>query len=181
MEIKEIQSIIESLLFASGEPLSSDVLAEVLNIDKVAIKKIMKNLIDIYNFERRGLQIIEVEDSYQLSTRPEYNKYVKQIARSKHNAALSEAALEVLAIIAYNQPVTKNNVERIRGINSDSVINNLLVRGLVEEKGRLNAPGKPIIFGTSQNFLKCFGFKTLDELPTIESKDEDIQMEFIQQ
>lgn len=178
MDIKEIESIIESILFASGDPVSLETIAEILDIDKNTANNILKNMIDDYNFERRGIKIIQIEDTYQFATRPEYHKYVKKIAKSKHSTNISEAAMEVLVIIAYNQPVTKNNIEQIRGINSDTVINNLLLRGLIEEKGRLNAPGKPILLGTTKDFLKCFGLKSLDDLPPLgsESGSQQIQM-----
>ncbi len=176
MRIKEIEASIEGILFAAGEAVSLNALCEALEIDKITLKSIMKRLMDYYQFERRGIQIIEIEDAYQLCTRPEYYKYIKKLTRPKPSQYLSGAALETLAIIAYNQPVTRSNIEQIRGVNSDGSLNKLIERGLVEEKGRLDAPGKPILFGTTQSFLRCFGFKSIEDLPDIDNNQHNDQL-----
>ncbi|MCG8501131.1 MAG: SMC-Scp complex subunit ScpB [Firmicutes bacterium] len=177
MEIKEIEACIEGILFAAGDPVSIDTLSDVLEIDKNTLKAIIKRMIDYYHYERRGIQIIEVESCYQLCTRPQYYEYIQKMVKPKHSQGLSNASLETLAIVAYNQPVTRSNIEQIRGVNSDGALNTLIERGLVEEKGRLEAPGRPILFGTTQNFLRCFGFKALDDLPQIDYPDNQGQIE----
>ncbi|WHH59442.1 SMC-Scp complex subunit ScpB [Petroclostridium sp. X23] len=169
MNIKEVESIIEGVLFAWGDAIHIDRLSDILEIDKNTIRSIVHRMMDYYTYERRGIQIIEIDNCFQLCTRPEYYEYIRKLIEPKNNQSLSNAALETLAIIAYNQPVTKSNIEQIRGVNSDSVLNKLLERGVVEERGRMDAPGKPILYGTTQEFLRCFGLRTLEELPEIDS------------
>jgi len=174
MEIKEIESIIEGLLFASGSALSLDRISEIVEVDKNTVRSIIQRMMDYYNYERRGLQIIQLDDCYQLCTRPEYYEYIKKLVEPKMHQGLSKAALETLTIIAYNQPVTKSSIDHIRGVNSDGALSRLIERGLVEEKGRLDAPGKPILYGTTQEFLRCFNLRSLDDLPMLNIVNEDI-------
>ncbi|MGE4282906.1 MAG: SMC-Scp complex subunit ScpB [Clostridia bacterium] len=169
MNIKEIESIVEGVLFAWGDAIHIDKLSDILSVDRNTLRSIMHRMMDYYIYERRGIQIIELDNCFQLCTRPEYYEYISRAIEPRQSQSLSNAALETLAIIAYNQPVTRSNIEQIRGVNSDSSLNKLLERGLVEERGRLDAPGKPILYGTTQEFLRCFGLKTLDELPQIDS------------
>ncbi len=176
MDIKEIEACIEGILFAAGDPVSIHALSDAMEVDINTLKSIIKRMMDYYNYERRGLQIIELEDCYQLCTRPEYYEYIQKVFRPKYSQGLSNAALEILAIVSYNQPVTRGNIEQIRGVNSDGALNTLIERGMVEEKGRLDAPGRPILFGTTQKFLRCFGFKSLEDLPKIDSDIEHEQI-----
>ncbi|NLY43827.1 MAG: SMC-Scp complex subunit ScpB [Clostridiaceae bacterium] len=167
MDIKEVESIIEGVLFASGYALHINKLAEILQIDKDTLRSILARMMDYYNYERRGIQIIEIDDCYQFCTRPEHYEYIQKIVEPRQKQGLSKAALETVAIIAYNQPITRSGIEEIRGVNCDSAIRSLLERGLIEESGRLDAPGKPILYKTTQEFLRCFGLKSLKDLPQI--------------
>ncbi len=173
MEIKELEAIIEAILFAAGDEVSINTLSEIIEIDKKTIQSVIKRMIDTYNYERRGFQIIEIENCYQLCTRAEYHTYVKKLIEPQHQKELSVAALETLAIIAYNQPVTRSDIESIRGINSDSIVNNLVIKGLIEEVGRLDTIGRPIIYGTTRDFLRCFGLKNIEDLPDINIQEKD--------
>lgn len=169
MEIREIQSILEAVLFAAGDAVELEKLADIVDVDKKSLREILKKMMDSYNFERRGLHIIQLEDSYQMCTRGEYHDYVAMLAEPRRKQSLSNAAIEVLAIVAYKQPVTRSMIEQIRGVNCDYVVNRLIERNLIEEKGRLDAPGRPILFGTTQEFLRCFGVARLDDLPEFDS------------
>lgn len=172
MEIKEIEAIIEGVLFAAGDAITIDRLSAIVEVDKNTLRSIINRMMDNYHFERRGLQIIQLDNSYQLCTRPEYYEYIQKLVEPKQPQGLSSAALETLSIIAYNQPVTKSNIDHIRGVNSDGALNRLIERELVEEKGRMDAPGKPILYGTTQAFLRCFGLRSLEDLPEIIMYDE---------
>ena len=169
MEIREIQAIIEAVLFAAGDAVELEKLADIVDVDKRSLREILKKMMDEYNFERRGIHIIRLEDSYQMCTRGEYHDYVSMLAEPRRKQSLSNAAIEVLAIVAYKQPVTRATIEHIRGVNCDYVVNRLIERNLIEEIGRLDAPGRPILFGTTQEFLRCFGISSVSELPEFES------------
>ena len=170
MDTREIKSIIESLLFTWGDPLSLGDISDVLELDKKSLQEIMSEMIDDFNFNRRGIQITQVNDKYQLSTRPEHFEWIKKLCTPRVNKTLSNAALETLSIIAYKQPITKAEVEAIRGVKCDKSLNTLIEKNLVKEIGRLERTGKPIIYGTTDDFLKSFGLSTLEALPTL---DED--------
>lgn len=183
MEIREIQSILEAVLFAAGDAVELEKLADIVDVDKKSLREILKKMMDSYNFERRGIHLIQMEDSYQMCTRGEYHDYVAMLAEPRRKQSLSNAAIEVLAIVAYKQPVTRSAIEHIRGVNCDYVVNRLMERNLIEEKGRLDAPGRPILFGTTQEFLRCFGVPALQDLPEFDSfgspenEGEQISME----
>ncbi len=169
MEIREIQAIIEGVLFAAGDAVELERLADIVDVDKKSLREILKKMMDDYNYERRGIHIIRMDDSYQLATRGEYFEYISRLAEPPRKQNLSNAALEVLSIVAYKQPVTKSSIEHIRGVNCDYIVNRLIERNFIEEKGRLDAPGRPILLGTTQHFLRTFGIASLDELPDFES------------
>lgn len=175
MEIREIQAIIEAVLFASGDPVEIEHLADIVDVDKRSLREILKKMMDNYNYERRGIHIIRMEDSYQMCTRGEYFEYVSRLAEPPRKQNLSNAALEVLSIVAYKQPVTRSSIEHIRGVNCDYIVNRLIERNFIEEKGRLDAPGRPILFGTTQHFLRSFGVASLDELPEFDSLGETLE------
>ncbi len=169
MEIREIQAIIESVLFASGDAVELEKLADIVDVDKRSLREILKKMMDDYNYGRRGIHIVRMEDSYQMCTRGEYFEYVSRLAEPPRKQNLSNAALEVLSIVAYKQPVTRTSIEHIRGVNCDYIVNRLIERNFIEEKGRLDAPGRPILFGTTQHFLRSFGIATLADLPEFDS------------
>ncbi len=164
---KNLQGIIESILFAAGEAVRADRLAELLEVDTATVREQVQELTAYYNEQKRGFAIIEIDGGYQICTRPEYYTYVQAMAGMKRQQGLSGAAFEALSIIAYNQPVTRGTIEFIRGVNSDGAVQRLVERGLVEERGRLDAPGKPILYGTTQEFLRMFGLRTLADLPDV--------------
>lgn len=162
---EKLMGIIESVLFAAGEAVSVEKLSQIAQVSKEEIVAAAKQLNADYAAHRRGFMLIEIDQGYQICTRPEYYTYVQAMAGVRRQQGLSSAALEVLSIVAYNQPVTRNTIEYIRGVNSDYAVHRLVERGLIEEKGRLDAPGKPILFVTTQEFLRCFGLKSLEDLP----------------
>ncbi|MGI6669275.1 MAG: SMC-Scp complex subunit ScpB [Acetivibrionales bacterium] len=168
MEIKEIESIIEGVLFAAGDPVPVEKLSEILGLDKKTTRLILDNMAVSMQNSRRGLMIREIDGCYQLCTRPEHFEYIRKLAEPRQKQALSQAAYETLAIIAYNQPVTRARIEMIRGVNSDSAITRLIERNLVREAGRLDTPGRPLLYETTEEFLRSFGFKSLRDLPIIE-------------
>lgn len=180
MEIKKICGAIEAILFASGEPVSLERIAEVLELDKPTASKLMQTVIEEYQAPERGIRIVKLDDSYQMCSNPDYAAPVREVLDMRRNMPLSQAALEVLAIIAYNQPVTKAFVEQIRGVDCSGVIGSLAVKGLVEERGRLELPGRPLLYGTTPDFLRCLGISSLEELPPLPQKqrpDEEEQEE----
>ena len=177
MEYKEIKSAMEAVLFASGEPISIGRIAEVLEIDKSTARRVADAIADEY--EGRGIQLVWLGDHVQLCTRGEYGEFVKKTLDIKRSVQLSPAAFEALAVIAYHQPVTKGYVEQVRGVECGSVVNLLVEKGLVEERGRLNVPGHPILYGTTLDFLRCFGLGSIEELPDPYEQDADVhQIEF---
>ncbi len=170
MELNEIKSIIEALLFAAGEPVELDTIADIVDVDKKTLQKIIKTMMDEYNYERRGIHIIKLENSYRMCTRGEYKDYVSMLMKPGRKLQLSNAAIEVLAIAAYKQPVTRSAIEHIRGVNCDYIVNRLIERGFIAEVGRMDdAPGRPILFGTTKFFLQTFGIESISELPEFDS------------
>ncbi len=175
MDIREVQGAIEAILFAAGDPVDIERLADIVDIDKKTLREILKRMMDEYTYDRRGIHIIRMEDSYQLCTRSEFSEYVSHLADPPRMLNLSNAALEVLSIIAYKQPVTKTSIEHIRGVNCDYIVNRLIERNFIEEKGRLDAPGRPILFGTTEHFLRIFGLEELTDLPEFDSLCQSIE------
>ncbi|HAS74785.1 MAG TPA: SMC-Scp complex subunit ScpB [Clostridiales bacterium UBA8960] len=163
------QSIIESLLFAWAEPLSLYKIAKIIDLKPQTVEKIMNEMILIYKQEQRGIQIIETNKHYQYCTLKDNYTYVEQLCATSKSKGLSNSALEVLAIIAYKQPITKLDIEQIRGVNSEGPLQSLIERELVEIKGKLEKIGRPQIYGTTDVFLKSFGFKSLGDLPEVEA------------
>lgn len=165
---KTIKSAIESMMFVWGKPLDIKDVAEIFNVDKKEIYSYFKELQEEYEQEGRGIVIREVNKSFQFVTRKENLDYIERLCTPVKHKRLSQSALEVLAIVAYKQPVTKGEIEAVRGIRCDRVIEGLLKKNLVAEMGRSDAVGRPILYGTTDEFLKQFGFETLKELPAIE-------------
>ena len=165
--MKNIKYAIEGILFAAGEPVKAAKLAVVLDVSFEEVQNAVKELKEEYDRDKRGFNIIEILEGYQICSRPEYYTYIQEILGEQRNQPLSNAAMEALAIIAYKQPITRGQIEHIRGVNSDGCVNRLYERGLIEEAGRLDAPGRPILYATTQTFLRCFGLKSPQELPPI--------------
>ncbi len=165
--MNDIKEIIKALLFAWGDPLDIKTISDICELDIEEIENAMENLRSEMDLSNDGLKIIRMNSSYQLISRDIYFDYVKKLLSEKPKNNLSNASIETLSIIAYKQPVTKMQIEKIRSVKSDGPVNTLLDRGLIEEVGRLDTPGKPILYGTSDIFLRSFGIEDLSELPDI--------------
>ncbi len=164
--------MIEAILFAAGYPVSFRKLAEVLEISVLTVRKAVSELQNSLELQNRGIRLIIVSDSCQLCSKEEFEQYVRKALGIRREGRLSNSSLEVLAIVAYNQPITKAKIEKIRGVDSSYAVSTLCDRRLIEAKGRLDAPGKPILYGTTDDFLRCFGLSSLYELPDYEEKSE---------
>jgi segregation and condensation protein B len=169
-------AMVEAVLFAAAEPLEYTKLASVLGMDDEQILLIMDALNKKYSTDDSGICLVQLDTKYQLCSKKEFVDAVRSVLDLKRNAPLSQAAFEVLAIIAYNQPITKPYIEQIRGVDCSGVVNTLCSRGLIEEKGRLDVPGKPVLYGTTAAFLRCFSLKSLDDLPELPEGDKEILM-----
>lgn len=180
MNKTEIKCAIEAILFTSGASVQLSTICKALEVKESKGKEAINELMDEYNNSAHGIAIIRLEDSYQMCNKKEFGEYIRRVMDLKRNSPLSQAALEVLAVIAYNQPVTKAFVEQVRGVDCAGVIGSLTTKGLIEEKGRLELPGRPLLYGTTENFLRCFQIESLDDLPPLpqqedEKKDSDTQ------
>ncbi len=171
-----ISSILESLLFVSGDGITKSQLSEILEISLDEVKAHIDELNAYYKNNERGLSVTEYDEYVQLCTADENFNYVNKLAESRKKLPLSPAALETLSIIAYHQPVTRSSIEFIRGVNCDGPMSKLIERGLVEESGRLDAPGRPILYRTTKEFLRSFGLNSLTELPDMDTLDETIKV-----
>lgn len=169
---EKIISSIEAMLFAAGDPVEVTKLADILEIDIETAEKMLGYLSARYDERNSGIMLIRIENKYQLCTREEYNEEVRKLMEIKKNAPLSNAAFEVLAIIAYNKSVTRSFVEQVRGVDCSGPISSLVQKGLIEEKGRLDLPGRPLVYGTTDRFLRCFSLNSLDDLPELPKSDE---------
>ncbi len=169
-------AIVEAVLFAAAEPIEYRKLASVLGMDDEQILLVLDELQKKYDTESSGICLLQLADKYQLCSKKEYIDAVRAVLDLKRNAPLSQAAFEVLAIIAYNQPITKPYMEQIRGVDCSGVVNTLVQRGLIEEKGRLEVPGRPVLYGTTADFLRCFSLNSLDDLPELPQSDKDVLM-----
>ena len=167
MEISRLEGIIEAILFTMGNSVELSKIAAVIGHDGEATRKVVHNMMDKYETVDRGIHIIELEDSFQMCTKPQMYEYLIKVAKQPRRYVLTDVQLETLSIIAYRQPVTKLEIEKIRGVKSDHAVNKLVEYDLVCEVGRLDAPGKPILFGTTEEFLRRFSIHSLDELPGI--------------
>lgn len=173
LEIKKIQAAIEAILFTMGDSVELEKIAAAVEQDTQTTKKIIHLMMDQYQKEERGIRILELDNAYQLCTKAELFEYLVRIAKQPKKAVMSEVMLETLAIVAYKQPVTRMEIEKIRGVKCDHVINKLIDFHLIQELGRLDAPGKPILFGTTEEFLRHFGVQSLEDLPSV----SPVQME----
>lgn len=169
-----IKAAIEAIIFANGSSVETKRIAQALEITESQVEEHISALIDDYNNANRGITIIKLDDAYQMVSCKEYAPQIRTVMDLRRNTPLSQAALEVLAVVAYNQPVTKAFVEQVRGVDCSGVIGSLTAKGLVEEKGRLELPGRPLLYGTTENFLRCFNINSLEELPPLpETENEE--------
>ena len=173
MEDEKLKPAIEAILFACGTPAELTKIAQALEIKEEKAEELLKSLMEDYSNRKSGIKIVRLGKSYQMCTEKEYAEIIRTVLDLRRNSPLSQAALEVLAIIAYNQPVTKAFVEQIRGVDCSGVVSSLVARELIEEKGRLELPGRPLIYGTTENFLRCFNVSDVSELPPLPQKNSD--------
>ena len=173
MELKELESAIEAILFAAGDPVPAERICTALEQDRETVDAVCQRLADDYSYERRGIRLIRLEDSWQMCSAPEHASAIRKTLESRKPARLSHTALEVLAIVAYFQPVTRTYIEQIRGVDSAYTVGLLLERDLIQEAGRLAVPGRPIQYRTTETFLRSFGLTSLEELPELPSATQE--------
>ena len=171
MDLKEYKAAVEAMLFAHGEPVSASRIAQILEIETVVVERLLQTLRDDYDAGDRGLTLLQMEDRWQLATKPRFGEPVRKLLDTRRNTPLSQAALEVLAVIAYNQPVSRSFIEQVRGVDSSSTVTTLMEKGLIEEAGRLDLPGRPVSFRTTDVFLRAFGLQSLTHLPPLHGDD----------
>lgn len=165
-------STLEAMLFAAGDPVEVTKLAEVIDIDVETVENMLGHLSAQYDERGAGLMLVRIDNKYQICTREAYAEDVRKLMEIKKNTPLSNAAFEVLAIIAYNKTVTRSFIEQVRGVDCSGSISSLVQKGLIEEKGRLDLPGRPLIYGTTDRFLRCFSLNSLDDLPELPKTEE---------
>ena len=170
--VEKIRATVESLLFITNEPLTIAQICELAELEEDDVLDVLDWLIDDYSDASKGIGVIKLGDGYIMAIKQDYLPYVEKLYRPQIST-LSMAALETLAIIAYKQPVTRLDVEKIRGVNSDHAVNRLVEFGLITEVGRLDAPGRPLLFGTTEEFLRSFGVRSIDELPSLNAEQID--------
>lgn len=176
IDMKEAISAVEAILFAAGEPVDIKRICLAMEMDRPSVEAILQQLGDYYAFERRGIRLIRMEDSYQLCSAPDYGDLIRKAFEVRKAARLSQPALEVLTIIAYYQPTTRAYVDQVRGVDSAYTVGLLLERGLIEECGRLQVPGRPILYRTTKNFLRSFHLNSLEDLPEIPGMEAEGQL-----
>ncbi len=178
MERKELEAAIEAILFTMGEAVEASRIATALLVDVGVVREVVRGMIQRYEREEHGIQIIELENAFQMCTKASMYEHLIKIAHVPKKHILTDVLLETLSIIAYKQPITKQEIEAIRGVKSDHAVNKLIEYNLACEVGRMDAPGRPILFGTTEDFLRCFGISSLEDLPVIEpEKLEDFKTE----
>lgn len=175
MKIERMEAVIEAVLFTMGDSVETDKLAVAIEQDAETTRKIVHNMMDRYEAENRGIKIIEIENGFQLCTKPEYYENLIKVASQPRKYQLTDVLLETLSIIAYKQPITKLEIEKIRGVSSDHAVNRLVEYNLVCEVGRMDAPGRPMLFGTTEDFLRAFGVQSVEDLPSL---SQDMVEEF---
>ena len=173
MNKKELLSAFEAVLFASGEPMSIERFSLVFEISPDEVIETMDELSKKLKKNDSGLHIVRLENMYQLATTTDFAPYIKKAFDMRRRTPLSPAALEVLAVVAYNQPVTKSFIEQVRGVDCSGVVTTLIEKGLLEERGRLELPGKPLLYGTTKTFLRCFSLNDLNDLPPLPQKEQE--------
>lgn len=175
-EMKEIEAAVEGILFASGEPVHIDRICLAAELDRPTAELVLQKLMDYYSFERRGMRLLRLEDSWQLCSAPDYADVIRRAFEIRKPARLSQPALEVLTVIAYYQPTTRAYVDQIRGVDSSYTVGLLLDRHLIEECGRLQVPGRPRLYRTTKAFLRAFHLNSLEDLPEMPGMEADGQL-----
>lgn len=173
MYLDEKESIIEAMLFASGNAVKIDDMAEVLNVDNKSVREMVTSINKRFDEENRPITIREIDMGFQMCTKPQYHNYIKKLQDKKPKKALSQSAMETLAIIAYKQPITRVEIEKIRGVNSDYAVSTLSEFGLIEDIGRADLPGRPLLYSTTEEFLRKFGYSSLKDLPELKLDNID--------
>ena len=176
MDLQELEAAVEAIVFASGEPVNIDRICLALDLDRGTAEKLLHSLEDRYAYERRGVRLVRIEDSYQLCSAPEYGDIIRKAFEIRKSAKLSQPALEVLTIIAYYQPTTRAYVDQVRGVDSSYTMGLLLERKLIEECGHLQVPGRPRLYRTTREFLRVFHIASLDELPEMPGMESEGQL-----
>ena len=176
LEMKELEAAVEGILFASGEPVHIDRICLALDIDRLSAQQILQRLGDYYAYERRGMRLIRMEDTWQLCSAPAYADIIRRAFEIRKSAKLSQPALEVLSIIAYYQPTTRAYVDQVRGVDSAYTVGLLLDRKLIEECGRLQVPGRPRLYRTTRDFLRAFHLTSLEDLPELPGMEAEGQL-----
>ena len=176
LDIKEIEAAIEGILFASGEPVSIERICMATELDRPAAEQVLRRLGDYYAYERRGIRLVQMDESYQLCSSPDYADTIRRAFEIRKSAKLSQPALEVLTIIAYYQPTTRAYVDQVRGVDSSYTMSLLLERGMIEECGRLQVPGRPHLYRTTKKFLRDFHLSSLEELPELPGLETEGQL-----
>ena len=179
MNTSEYLPALEAVLFAAGEPVDTDKLCQALELTESDINELLDVLKDKYSNEESGIELLKLNSAYQLAAKKAFAPYIKTALEIKKNTALSSAAMEVLAVVAYNQPVTKSFIEHVRGVDSSGVVNSLVEKELLAEAGRLDLPGRPIAYKTTDNFLRSFQLTGLGDLPPVPEKQEQITIDEI--
>ncbi len=172
---ENLKALLEAVMFASGEPLDIDKVSKILFVDKETLLNVLSEITSEYADDSHGIEVLNLNGKFQFATKEQYVDQIRNVLSIKKNTPLSSAALEVLAVVAYNQPVTKAFIEQVRGVDCSGVISTLCQRKLIEEHGRLDLPGRPLLYCTTDNFLRCFELSSLDELPELPEKDEKIE------
>ena len=174
----QLESTLEAVLFAAGDAVSIDRLCEVLELPRETVLEAAHELSSRYDFEQRGLMLRRIADKLQLCSRPMYAEAVRRVTETRKNASLSPAALEVLTIIAYRQPVTRAFIDHLRGVDSGGTLSSLAEKQMIEEAGRLEVPGRPILYRTTEHFLQAFALESLDDLPALPAFTDNEQLSF---
>lgn len=172
MTEQEQLGAVEAILFASGDPVSPDKIADALEISVRKAEVLLETVSKQYAEDARGIHVVKLDGEYQMCSNKDFAPQVRRVLELRRNAPLSSAAMEVLAVVAYNQPVTKSFLEQVRGVDCSGVVGSLMTKGLIEERGRLELPGRPLLYGTTQNFLRCMGISSLEELPALPNSEE---------
>lgn len=177
LTVREIECIVEAVLFTSGDPVSLDKLVEICALDRKTMRGILQGLATHMENTPRGIMLREMDDAWQLCTKPAYVEYIAQLGSVRRAPGLTQAAYEVLSIVAYRQPVTRAVIEQIRGVSSDSVLLKLQEKNLVKEAGRDDTPGKPYLYATTEEFMRAFGFRSMKDLPRLELNEAEFPLE----